>query len=161
MNKNESGFSLFELMIVIAIIAILSAIAVPNFLTYRDGANLRGAAFNLKSDLELAKMRGIRGGGNVVVKFTTTSPGYQIFQDNAASGHTAYSKDSDEAYIVNKTLDGFTVSTSLTSNVTPSLPANTLAFTNRAQALATGTVTLTYKGRSIVLTVNRLGLITM
>ena len=49
-RTNEKGFTLIELMIVIAIIGILSAIAIPNFLTYRtrgqdtaaknEGANL-------------------------------------------------------------------------------------------------------------------------
>jgi len=40
--KNEQGFSLIELLIVVAIIAIIAAIAVPSLLTSRMAANEAG-----------------------------------------------------------------------------------------------------------------------
>lgn len=41
LNKRKKGFTLIELMVVIAIIGILSSIAVPNFLGQKDEAKLK------------------------------------------------------------------------------------------------------------------------
>src|SRR4030095_14216743 len=47
--KNSQGFSLIELILVIAIIGIIAAIAVPNFLSARRAANEGSAVSALRT----------------------------------------------------------------------------------------------------------------
>jgi type IV fimbrial biogenesis protein FimT len=68
---------------VIAIIAIISAIAVPNMIGWRERAKIKAAFENLRGDLRWAKTRAIRNHDSVAVVFE--SDRYEI---NNAAGDT-------------------------------------------------------------------------
>ena len=48
MKRMKKGFTLVEIMIVVAIIAILAAVAIPNFIKYRKTAQMNACISNLK-----------------------------------------------------------------------------------------------------------------
>ena len=47
--RSEKGFTLIELLVVMIILAILTAIAIPSYLSFRDRANKSAAGADLRS----------------------------------------------------------------------------------------------------------------
>ena len=101
--RSSTGYSLMELMIVIAIIAIAATVAIPNMIGSRGEAQFRGATDNLVGDLNLAKWSAVRENGWVVIRFDAN--GYQLFRDNGAGGNNGnWTLDGDERLIRSRQL---------------------------------------------------------
>jgi prepilin-type N-terminal cleavage/methylation domain-containing protein len=96
--KKAAGFSILELLIVIAVIAVVSALVTPNIISWRNNAKLRGAAGNLKADLEMAKVNAIKENNFVAIKFVGDS--YEVFVDKSDDG----TRDADEPLLKTRTL---------------------------------------------------------
>jgi type IV pilus assembly protein PilA len=84
--SDEDGFTLIELMVVVLIIAILIAIAIPTFLGAQNRARDRGAQSDLRNGITAAKTIATDDAGlmtNVTVSSLTTAEGALSF---AATG---------------------------------------------------------------------------
>jgi len=93
----ERGFTLVELMIVIAIIAILAAIAAPNYQNFMAQRRLNGAARQIMSDLMHARMQAVSQNIKVAVGFPNFSDhvNYSIYYDSNGDGTVAGSLATD------------------------------------------------------------------
>lgn len=77
-RSNRSGFTLIELMITIAVLAVLAAIALPSFKSTIERRQVIGAAENLQTDLQYARSEAIKQNKNIFFQFDTDAWCYGI-----------------------------------------------------------------------------------
>lgn len=105
-KNTRAGFTLIELMIVIAIIAILAAILVPNFMKARANGQLTACKSNLKNIATALEMYASDHNGiypTAMTVLTTENYMKRIPTCPSASGQTYTG-----AYTVSSNPDGFT-----------------------------------------------------
>ena len=84
------GFTLIELMVTISILAILAAVAVPNFQSTIEAAKHRGVISDLNASIALARSEAVKRGVPVVVAAKVAGAnglgkGWRIFVDDPAN----------------------------------------------------------------------------
>ncbi|GAB3381799.1 GspH/FimT family pseudopilin [Spongiibacter taiwanensis] len=66
-RSSTSGYTLLELMVTLAIVAILASVAVPSFTDFVRSQRLRSVAVDLNSSLQLARSEAVKRNTNVTV----------------------------------------------------------------------------------------------
>ena len=76
MCKN-SGFTITELMVTIAVIAILASLAIPNFIAWLPNYRLRSGAEEIQSTLQFARITAIKRNATATVAFDIANETYR------------------------------------------------------------------------------------
>ncbi len=110
-RSNKKGFTLAELLIVVAIIAVLVAIAIPVFTSQLDKAKQATDAANLRAAYAEAVVKTIEAGTDqsVTTGATMKSAGWDKLTDGDSVGGVAFSsitKTKDKAMTVTAHADG-------------------------------------------------------
>ena len=93
-NK-QSGFTLIELMVIIAILAVFAGIAVPNFLSYMPKHRLNGAARQVMGDLMAARMKAVSQNNEFKIFFLANGHEYTILDDDDNDGNIGGTESTD------------------------------------------------------------------
>jgi len=86
---NDKGFTLIEMMVVVALIGIMLSIAVPSILSQRPLWKSNGTARELLTNMRMTQSKAIRAGEPHAITFFTATKKYTIFSDNGDGGGTA------------------------------------------------------------------------
>ena len=84
--SSETGFTLIEMLIVVAIMGITAVIAFPNYLVWQSRSELRQAVTEVQNQLLLARMAALSRNAPVTVAISITNGAVLTTTTNAATG---------------------------------------------------------------------------
>jgi len=85
MRKNY-GFTLVELMVTIAIIAIVSAIAIPSYISWLPNYRLKSAVLDLEGNIQRTRLQAIKHNQTWAVLFDQANDIYYVCSNPGVNG---------------------------------------------------------------------------
>ncbi len=84
---NQKGFTILELIVVVAIITVVTGIFIPVYFSMKPTIRVNGAARQIQGDLMWARMRAVSENNNYVITFGSAGPDlsndtYYIYDDD-------------------------------------------------------------------------------
>jgi len=74
----RAGFTLVELMIIVSILGVLALITIPSYTSWMPSYQLKGAARDIYSNLQMAKLEAIKRNSDCTVTINTGANTYNV-----------------------------------------------------------------------------------
>jgi len=146
-NKGNKGFTLVEMMVTIAIMAILLGITIATWNRYRLNTDLKTAARTVVSDFSMAKQMAVRNAIGYRITFNTGTNSYQLIE--TATGNPIQTRNMSEfgpgIVLSNPNFGG---NTTISFFARGTAEAGSVVVTNSINS--TGTITVNMTGRTYV-----------
>ena len=140
--RRESGFTLMELMITIAIIGIAAAFATPGVLQWLAGRKLTAGTQELLSVMQGARLTAVKENQPVLVDFDAVNDSYTVYVD--ANRNSTYDAGIDKDIGSGKMPAGVSITTASFIASTGGT-SNQIGFNGEGLSSGTGSVRLTDK----------------
>lgn len=158
-HSNINGFTLLEMMVSIAVMAIIATTVIPSFNDMKEKHKIRGAAESISSDLQLARSEAIKTNQNISLSFSGFGATNWCYGINDTSGCNCGVGNACQ-------VDGATVRVASSNefsniNLTTNFTSQTVTFDPDRGTTNSGTTTLSANGKSVKIIVSAIGRISL